>query len=253
MSTSASDRLLRVRAKIERAKKHIRDLEAFVHAPGGNDLHEIKAELDPQSGDKVHRVYTRPVPVDVGLLIGDAIHNLRSALDHLVWQLVLAAGNEPDRNTAFPIQESAPADETKPSGKVKGVEPAAVRLIDSLKPYQGGSDDLWAIHHLDIIDKHRLLLVAATAMSGIFPGRIVPHWIADATRWSPGLRYPVLEDGAIIHRVPAGAPDHDVDFKLTVEIAFGEPEVVEGKPVLPFLHQMAQLVDCIVNQFIPFL
>lgn len=39
------------------------------------------------------------------MVIGDAVHNARAALDHLVWQLVLAAGNTPNRRTGFPVAE----------------------------------------------------------------------------------------------------------------------------------------------------
>jgi hypothetical protein len=38
----------------------------------------------------------REPPVEEwGVIIGDVVHNLRSALDHLVWQLTLANGNIP--------------------------------------------------------------------------------------------------------------------------------------------------------------
>src|SRR6202021_558411 len=32
------------------------------------------------------------------------------------------------------------------------------QLIESLKPYNGGGQGLWALHHLDILRKHRRLL-----------------------------------------------------------------------------------------------
>jgi hypothetical protein len=32
------------------------------------------------------------------------------------------------------------------------------RLIESLKPYKGGNQGLWALHHFDILRKHRRLL-----------------------------------------------------------------------------------------------
>src|SRR3954449_6844604 len=45
---------------------------------------------DPPGKAKISIMATevRPVPSDVGLTAGDFIHNLRSALDHLAWQMV---------------------------------------------------------------------------------------------------------------------------------------------------------------------
>ena len=63
----------------------------------------IVAESDPNTGDQVFKFRVRaPIPVDLSLVIGDAVHNLRSALDHLAWQLVLANGQTPTTQTAYP-------------------------------------------------------------------------------------------------------------------------------------------------------
>jgi hypothetical protein len=35
-----------------------------------------------------------PIPTRFGLIIGDSLQNLRSSLDYLVWELVLAAKNQ---------------------------------------------------------------------------------------------------------------------------------------------------------------
>jgi len=42
-------------------------------------------------------------PERLGVLLGDWAHNLRSALDHLMWQLVILYGGTPNRRTQFPI------------------------------------------------------------------------------------------------------------------------------------------------------
>ena len=46
---------------------------------------------------------TRPVRTELGLILGDYIHNLRGALDHLVNQLAVLAGQAPGRKHQFPI------------------------------------------------------------------------------------------------------------------------------------------------------
>jgi hypothetical protein len=39
----------------------------------------------------------KSVPDDISPIIGDAIHNLRTALDYLMWQLVESGGGVPDK------------------------------------------------------------------------------------------------------------------------------------------------------------
>jgi hypothetical protein len=45
----------------------------------------------------------RSPPLRLGVILGDMVHNLRSALDHLVWQAVLRNGGRPNRSHQFPI------------------------------------------------------------------------------------------------------------------------------------------------------
>jgi hypothetical protein len=62
--------------------------------------HRYVAELDPQSGKKHVRVKVlNPPPVALRLLIGDCLHNLRSALDNLAYELAVEhqRGPLPDR------------------------------------------------------------------------------------------------------------------------------------------------------------
>ena len=44
-----------------------------------------------------------PVPVQYSIRVGEIAYNLRSALDHLVWQLVQSNGQHPDSYNESPI------------------------------------------------------------------------------------------------------------------------------------------------------
>lgn len=87
-----------VRAKIERAEQHARDLEREVPGvlrgnPPGNGL---VAGSDPRAGSVAHRVrFRRPTPPAVSLIAGDIARDPRSALDHLTWQSADVNGGEP--------------------------------------------------------------------------------------------------------------------------------------------------------------
>src|SRR5436309_676011 len=164
--------LARIKLKIERAKEHIRNLDCAVQAFRDSDPYGFRIEDDLKTGDKIHRIHIRKeTPDSFALMSGDAIHNLRSALDHLAWQLVIANGNVPvsgGGGTQFPIYDPNPKAKSL-QGVIQGISPNAQKLIDGIKPYKGGNDDFWILHQFDILDKHKLLVVTAFALSAMMP------------------------------------------------------------------------------------
>src|SRR2546422_11654797 len=90
------------RAKIERAKKHVRDLEAAVSGlVFSNKAHPqvILTEDDPETGNVVYKIAQVPcVPDQIAAIAGDAIHNLRSSLDLLTSQLIERRTGSPGKS-----------------------------------------------------------------------------------------------------------------------------------------------------------
>jgi hypothetical protein len=126
---------------------------------------------------------TRSVPVEFSILAGEVIYQLRSSLDHLVWQLVLANGRKPTTRSEFPIFEVKPSEKFVAQGfggKIKGISPSAAAAIKGLQPYQSGikasNEPLWILHDLSRIDKHHeLLLVVGTIKLNLQHGGIYVH------------------------------------------------------------------------------
>jgi hypothetical protein len=108
-----------------------------------------------------------------GLLLGDAVHSYRAALDHVVYGLAIhQSGQDPppeETRLMFPIATD-PAQFKEMSKRRLGKLDAKARLIiEDFQPYhphrsQGGLDQspLWRLDRLDARDKHRLLVVTAT-------------------------------------------------------------------------------------------
>jgi hypothetical protein len=104
MSTNC--RIHGIRLKIERGKKHIRDLDASIKAFDQNKPYRIGAK--PHRVPAIHHttLYVAeltPGPDEIVLIIGDAIHNLLSSLDYLMWQLVESGGGTPNKSIYFPV------------------------------------------------------------------------------------------------------------------------------------------------------
>jgi hypothetical protein len=254
-----------IRAKIERAKKHIHDLETAMQAFRDSKPYGSIIEDDPQSGDKVHRLKIfADTPREFAMIVGDAVHNLRASLDYLAWQLVEANRCVPDNKTAFPIHDTASKYIAHAPRQVQGVSPAAKNLIEAVQPYKTGYGDIGILHQLDIRDKHHLMVVTAFGNKGIAMGATVAAMARGGIQMQlgnggtigakPDGTLTMLQDGAVLGRFLAPtATEDNLNFEAFFDIAFGEPQIVEGKPVIPLLTQLSQFLDSIVNQFVPFL
>jgi hypothetical protein len=246
------------RIKIERAKKHIYELDAEIGAFLKRDPYRVFTEEEAETGDKVWRVQvSKQPPPRWSAIVGDAVHNLRSSLDLLVNQLVVAPA-KPTDETAFPIGWTVKDYEAKALRITKGVSDTAKDMIAALKPYKGGNNALWRLHRLDITDKHRLLVAVGAAHRNIilpFPDMGQDMSQNPSLVLTPDDRQFPLKHKVEIFRVAKAArlegdQDYD-DLKFTFQIALNEPGVIEGEPVLPALHELADLVNGIVAAFGP--
>jgi hypothetical protein len=263
MSSGSQARISDVRHKIERAKKHIRDLDSAIGAFLNSSPYEIATKQDPQTRRPIHYLAkVADVPAEISLIAGDAIHNLRSSLDHLAHGLVLANGQTPGKNTYFPICENVNKYNSPDTlAKKNGMSTAAQNLIDATKPYQGGSDDFWILHKLDNIDKHRLILAIGSGFRSVDIGGFMVRKMAkdkgiDISHVAPLMGtffrpadslYP-LEAGVELF---VGPPDSesDKDLQFRFEIAIGEPQIIRGKSLLETIQKLAHLVDGVAGQF----
>jgi hypothetical protein len=270
-----------IRTKVKRAYEHIDQLDVACKAFKNTGPYVARTKRDPQTR-KLHYYAAKvdPVPVQVVLLLGDAIHNLRSALDHLAYQLVFVgtngAGNadrpnDPFRHVEFPVADSL-AEFVSPriQRKIEGATQAAKDAIANTKPYKGGNDTLWELHRLNNIDKHRLLISGGGRFSDVDIGPIGWKLLADAMRArSPERAAQVERTSLAIPIRPADdlfplkigddlfidAPDAEPNekVKFTIEIAFGEPGIIKPRSIFPTIKQMADLVDSLILSFEPFL
>ena len=249
-----------IHRKVKRAKHHIEELDRRIHEffRGGPHPYPVIREEDTETGDLIFKLgKCIPIPDDFPAIIGDVLQNLRTALDHLAWQLVIANGNKPiDGQTGFPIAETAKKYEAMLDRKVQGMSQGAINRICAFKPYGGGNEDLWGLHELNNADKHRSLFVVGAAHTGVgidiskrFPEMNLPtpfRFIVKPADFS----WP-LKDGKEIFRIfkKDRGPYLDENPTFTFQIAFGDSEVMKGEPLLPPLHQLADLIDAIIKSF----
>jgi hypothetical protein len=153
-------RMAAIRLKVDRARKHLGELEAARNQFFADKPYVIESRRNSLTGfDEFSVTNLREPPTEIGLIAGDAIHNLRSSLDHLAYELVLSNGMSPTKQTSFPIFDDEATYRSHRAGRVKGMAPLAIAAIDGIKPFQGGANELWILHSLDIADKHHSYLL----------------------------------------------------------------------------------------------
>jgi hypothetical protein len=250
--------LLAIKKRIERAEEHIRDFEIRSRAFRDTRPYRLRFDRHPQASHGVYRIQiiSEP-PVILSLAAGEAIHQLRCSLDHLAWQLVEANGEFPGKHTYFPICSTLARYKSESIAKIRGMHVGATMLIDALKPYRGGNDDLWKLNELDNVNKRRQLpLVAFLVRDALVPRLVsaasvrvnIPHHEA----W--GDRFPMVKDGTAAMRVIGDHPDDaDKELDIDFDIAFGVSQIVEGEPVIPCLRHFVEVVEAVVDRFVTYL
>jgi len=159
-----------IAAKIQRADEHIaylnREITAILTANPGKNF--VRTYLDPDASTYVVKV-AGDIAIDprLSVVAGEAVHQLRSVLDHLVVALASKNSQRPLNNHQFPIcTKREKFEDAVKGGNVKGVPDSALKLIEKEQPYNEAIPHdhyLSVLHYLDVIDKHRLLLVVAAA------------------------------------------------------------------------------------------
>jgi hypothetical protein len=267
-------------AKLDHGRRHVTDLDvavrSFFEAP--DNCPPLVSSFDEESRLHVFRVGPiRPqladIQVDAALRVGDAVHDLRSALDHLVWQLSLTGtdGAEPSRRrrVQFPIRSSSEGYEHARSTALSDVSREAQDVIESYQPYHGaaGRPDNYSgpyVHQLTLLrqlsnaDKHRLLTTVLSLSSGaqffiasdlLEPVELTYFGFTLTTTLAPvqtDNEYR-LEEGAAFARaklrgprLPDGTPVGRSMPSLSLE---------ENRPIGPTLSRIADYVELIVRSF----
>jgi hypothetical protein len=163
-------------------------------------------------------------------LASNTVHQLRSALDNLVWLLVLLNAEAPGIHTAFPVQEvNNRSARKKIQRRLQGVRANHASVIEGLQPYHADADDV-GNHPLKILndlwnaDKHRVLPVTLNVPA--------TFTFAGSPRPIPGLVL-VYEDGR--ETLPTLRKAHaavDVIFSAFRPALDGLPVEIDFRPVI---------------------
>jgi hypothetical protein len=203
------------------------ELEAEVEAFSASDPVKFNAEIIEVNGVRTIR-WTLEIPgapEEISAIVGDVIHNLRTALDLMACDMVRAA-EQSDKDVYFPFSNSAQElDEMILRRHFDRAGADAVALLQSIQPYRNGNAALRVIHDLDVHDKHRALILNVMCVAS----PVVQMWD---------------DDGTMNPRV-IGNPSCPTEIKL----AFPGEISSQPRELIPTLHELVQLVEGIVEAF----
>ena len=235
------------RLKVERAKQHISDLHARVLEFQASDFYTLSIENDAETGDDfIHFRETKTLPADIALVVGDALHNLKGALDIMINAIVFTKLGRYDDFTRFPFRKTRDELVTAIKGGLIHQSSKAVAdfIVDSIKSYKGGNDALWALHELNILDKHRLLL-PVLRMKALRDVRI------EDDRGQPVPVGTLYFSGDRISFIPERIGHRNIKVtnygKPSLFVLFDKGLPLQGEAIIPSLRRLTEVVTGIIE------
>jgi hypothetical protein len=155
-----------VELKIARARLHAQTLVDSVDEWHENPL-SAHGEIseDRRTYKLVLDEFAVVPPIELwAMLVGDSVHNLRSALDNLCYSAARLRCDPPGdpRNIQFPILDNETAYREKAARTLRQLPNEAVQLLDHFQPFQMQDPEaikrhsLLVLQHLSNQDKHRI-------------------------------------------------------------------------------------------------
>lgn len=222
------------------AKIHLDTLKARIKRFVEMEAKQPSAEDDVARGQHVVTLWATDPPIDAALIFGDFICCLRSALDHLAYQLARVNG-KPSRDTCFPIRGDNTLEAQISITKATfGFPEDAIALIRVLQPYHHGKGfklkHLWRLHQLWNIDKHRVIALHSTALDWTLPISLTQPDSVERFEDHVKMRFP-LSVKEQMHLYP----------RPTIDVQFGDDE--EG--VIVITKDLSEIHQYVAEGVIP--
>ncbi|MBZ5531866.1 MAG: hypothetical protein LAO20_10575 [Acidobacteriia bacterium] len=235
--------------KLERADQNIRNLESEIALFFKESEYPIIPQGDMETFKKAIDYHSsRAMSPRFSVLAGEVIHHLRSALDHVAWQLSSTTYRRDfARAIEFPIFDEEPVKKKERSRyerKIEGISSTQARLlIEQFQPYQRGddviNDPLLIVHNMDRIDKHQELVILLPGLHSRLDLREFVSQIDRMKREAEMANKP-------IPTIPEAMQKYAI---VTPQVSFREFGDLDYKPVIPGLFQLAKYIKNVVSMF----
>lgn len=229
-------------SKLGRAEEHFNSLKSELQA--WKDTSPYSVRRNPNADGSRHSlIFIGDSTKNLerwSLICGDCVHNIRSALDHLVYTLAIQhSGRNPppnDKTLQFPICGSRRDFDAK-GHWIAPVSDAAKEFIERVQPYNRlnsvNPSLLSVLAAFDNADKHRLLNVTLVLPSSVE----IKFKTISGVKIQTGM-CPFVKDGAEIAYLTADPPQLNVDYSFEVAL----DAAVSHAPIGPHEASVSQLL-----------
>jgi hypothetical protein len=257
-------------ARREWASQHLGRLRAAVKAYEHSNPYAIRQDFDSRAYASSVYITPTPVSLEISFMAGDVIHNLRSALDHLAWQLALAIDprapvfpleDDPDgagwRGLYFPLgSKPDDADDWLPK-RLRGASDdikAFLRDVQAVAAADNPRDaTVWKLQELSKADKHRVPLIAVPSLHQTDTLTITTPYSRVNSRILELARVPLMLEGETLlvrvgyDTIPLSKPI--VELEHAIWVAFHDRlGIGPGIPIVDMLDMMEAMVDYILTR-----
>ena len=213
-----------IRAKVERAQATLVDLKAGIDGHCETRARRLEIAVR-QRGIGAVDVDEPDTIYEYAVGVGEVAYNLRSGLDHLVWQLVLANEETPDTRTEFPIFRKESDYRESAGRKLWGLTDSQLQTVEGLQPFRDEisiGPHLWMLRAICNIDKHRHLNVVSThsIASAHIDGEVPPELVPRSMTGGLGL----------LDLLRGTGYEHQVKVDVVVEVCFIDQELEHANP-----------------------
>ena len=199
--------------------------------------------------------FPRPPLPGWSLLLGDVIHNLRAALDALVWAHVKpdALTRKQQQAIYFPLCLTPEAWERARPTALRTVPDEIANRIREDQPFHLEEPEqcvLLLLHRLDIQDKHREMVRTRAAAVRFEHELRLDTWRAlpSGTKGQSEIVSADLEPGALLVRGSSPVPIRRVHGRLRLELDFGFAEdLLIAESIIELLAGLTNNVRAIVH------
>jgi hypothetical protein len=239
------------RSKIQRANRHIDELRDRTN-PLDRSLYEITSRKERETvlhvQPNVFQVTYRPkenIPEVLGAIIGDALGNLRAALDHLTSGLVREWGQTFQGSLYYPMAPRKDLISHTGLAAIEQALPGAKSLIlDEIRPDGGPNEHLWDFYTLNKDDKHNFLIPTVNVVLVEIQATIAANGtVFEDCQWEFNAARP-----SVLIKSPFPITIQN-NFETTVQVKFGQGTPFQDEAVVPTLTQISEVVSEALNAF----
>lgn len=246
--TAASATGESARLKLIRATKHLHAIESCV---GAYSRRNPCKPVEHSDGKETLDITEQP-PSDIAVLAGEMVYQLRSALDHMAFDLVkFNASNiqlpaDWEEQCCFPLRLRVPKETPVYncfSRILPGISEQAFAFIERVQPYYrvGTGNALRLLAELSNVDKHRHLNVTVPKAAQYEQIKLTGGWDSSSVRGG-------LKHGGEVY--PPSARN-DMERKFLPYITFDEPTVGQGPDTLEVEHVLKVILDQVETVIVP--